>query len=212
MVEAPKVRVPALARPWPSVRALTLPERRWIEGASFALTVGLALLLNVWRLDDAGNGNTYYAAAVRSMAASWHNFFFASFDPGGFISVDKPPVFLWFGALSVRVFSYSSWAILLPSAVAGAGSVALLWAITRRYFGVLAATIAALALAVSPISVAVNRLNLPEPFMILVLIGAAGATLRSLDSKRWWWAWIALAKANFSRLRPLRLMSSMLSL
>ncbi|MCC6959252.1 MAG: glycosyltransferase family 39 protein [Dehalococcoidia bacterium] len=195
MVEAPKVRVPALARPWPSVRALTLAERRWIEGASLALTVGLALLLNTWRLDDAGNGNTYYAAAVRSMAASWHNFFFASFDPGGFISVDKPPVFLWLGALSVRVFGYSSWAILLPSAVAGAGSVALLWAITRHYFGALAATIAALALAVSPISVAVNRLNLPEPFMILVLIGAAGATLRSLDSKRWWWAWIALAGA-----------------
>lgn len=191
MVEAPDVRSPGLERPRLPIRAIALPDQRWLDAASLGLTVALSLVLNAWRLDEAGNGNTYYAAAVRSMAGSWHNFFFASFDPGGFISVDKPPVFLWFGALSVRIFGYSSWAILLPSAVAGAASVGLLWLITRRYFGPLAATIAALALALSPISVAVDRLNLPEPFMILALIGAAGATLRSVESKRWWWAWIA---------------------
>ena len=44
-----------------------------------------------------------------------------------------------------------------------------------RYFGLTAATIAGLVLALTPISVAVNRLNLPEPFMILALVGAAGA-------------------------------------
>jgi 4-amino-4-deoxy-L-arabinose transferase-like glycosyltransferase len=126
------------------------------------------------------------------MAESWHNFFFASFDPGGFISVDKPPVFLWFGALSVRAFGYSSWAILLPSAFAGAAAVGLLWVIARKHLGLTAATVAAVALALSPISVAVNRLNLPEPFLILALIGAAGATLQSLESRRWW-AWIAVA-------------------
>ena len=67
---------------------------------------------------------------------SWHDFFFAAFDPGGYISVDKPPVALWIGASSVRLFGYSSWSLLLPSAIAGAATVALLWCIVRRRFGV----------------------------------------------------------------------------
>ena len=128
------------------------------------------------------------------MTMSWKNFFFASFDPGGFISVDKQPVFLWFDAISARLFGYSTWSLLLPSSIAGATSVALLWVIVRRYFGVMAATIAGLALALTPVSVAVDRLNLPEPFMILALVGAAAALMQSLESRRWW-AWTALSGA-----------------
>ena len=102
--------------------------------------MALSLALNTWSLSVAGYGNSYYAAAVRSMTFSWKNFFFASFDPGGFISVDKPPVFLWVDALSARIFGFSTWSLLLPSAFAGAASVGLLWLILRRYFGVMAAT------------------------------------------------------------------------
>lgn len=172
-------------------RAVSMRARFWhLTGLSGVVV--LALMLNAWGLSKAGYGNTYYAAAVRSMTMSWKNFFFGAFDPGGFITVDKPPAFLWVGALSARVFGYSNWSILLPSAVAGAAAVGLLWLIVRRYFGATAATIAGLALALSPISVAVNRLNLPEPFLILALVGAAGAVLRSLESRRWW-AWTALA-------------------
>ena len=158
----------------------------------FVGVVLLSLALNAWGLSKVGYGNTYYAAAVRSMTLSWKNFFFGAFDPGGFITVDKPPAFLWVGALSARIFGYSTWSILLPSSLAGAASVGLLWLIVRRYFGLMAATIAGLVLALSPISVAVNRLNLLDPFLILVLIGAAGAVIRSLESRRWW-AWTALA-------------------
>ncbi len=172
-------------------RAISIPDR--IQGI-IALTsvTALALVLNAWGLSKAGWGNTYYSAAIRSMTVSWKNFFFGAFDPGGFITVDKPPVFLWVDALSARIFGYSQWSILLPSAIAGAASVALLWLIVRRYFGLAAATISAVALALSPISVAVNRLNLPEPFLILALLGAAGVVLRSLESRRWW-IWAALA-------------------
>ena len=175
----------------PVERARTIPALSW-HFVALAGVVLLALALNAWGLSKAGYGNTYYAAAVRSMTMSWKNFFFGAFDPGGFITVDKPPAFLWVGALSARIFGYSTWSILLPSAIAGAASVGLLWLIVRRYFGSTAATIAGLVLALSPISVAVNRLNLPEPFLILALIGAAGAVLRSLESRRWW-AWTALA-------------------
>ncbi|MBX7111551.1 MAG: glycosyltransferase family 39 protein, partial [Dehalococcoidia bacterium] len=174
-------------------RALLYARRGYPYLPLFSVTL-IALLLNAWGLSRAGYGNTYYAAAARSMTMSWKNFFFGAFDPGGFITVDKPPAFLWVGALSARIFGYSTWSILLPSAVAGAASVALLWLLVRRYFGTVAATVAGLVLALTPISVAVNRLNLPEPFLILLLLGAAAAVLRSLDSPRWW-AWIAAAGA-----------------
>jgi 4-amino-4-deoxy-L-arabinose transferase-like glycosyltransferase len=179
-------RPQALSREW----AIPGFLRRW--GPLIAV-VGLALFVNAWGLSESGYGNTYYAAAVRSMTESWHNYFFGAFDPGGFITVDKPPVFLWIDAASARVFGYSSWSLLLPSAVAGAIAVGLLWLVTRRYFGVTAATIAALVLALTPIAVAVNRLNLPEPFYLLALVGAAACVLRSLESGSRWWAWTAAA-------------------
>ncbi|MGD9933480.1 MAG: ArnT family glycosyltransferase [Dehalococcoidia bacterium] len=170
---------------------MTRPSERILAIASFVTVVGVAFGLYAWNLGDNGWGNTYYAAAVRSMTVSWKNFFFGAFDPGGFITVDKPPVFLWIGALSARIFGYSSWSILLPSACAGAATVGIVWWIVRRYFGLLPATAAGAALALSPINVAVDRLNLPEPFYVLALVGAVAMVLRSLESKHWWWWTIA---------------------
>ncbi len=60
-------------------------------------------MLNLWALSRNGWANDYYSAAVRSMSTSWHNFLFASLDPSGVMTVDKPPLALWVEALSVRV-------------------------------------------------------------------------------------------------------------
>jgi 4-amino-4-deoxy-L-arabinose transferase-like glycosyltransferase len=172
-----------------TVQPSTPSRRPWL---GLVACVGVALFLNCWALSRNGLGNTYYAAAARSMTTGWRNFFFASFDPGGFISVDKPPVALWIEAVSARVFGFSSWSLLLPSAVAGAASVGVLWATVRRRFGTAAATVAGLVLATSPINVAVNRLNLPDPFMVLFLLLAAWAVLRGVEQERPW-KWLALA-------------------
>ena len=178
----------ALVAAPPATEEATPAERRPGTPTPVRLALGgvvsIAFVLNCWALSRNGLGNTYYSAASRSMVVSWRNFFFASFDPGGYITVDKPPVALWIEAMSVRMFGYSSWSLLLPSALAGTASVALLFSIVRRHFGAVAATIAALVLAVTPVSVSVNRLNLPEPFMILFLVAAAWAVLRSLDAAR----------------------------
>ncbi|HZC18538.1 MAG TPA: hypothetical protein VE225_02415, partial [Rubrobacteraceae bacterium] len=40
----------------------------------------LSAFLNLFRLTSVGYRNTYYAAAVKDMLTSWHNFFFVSFD------------------------------------------------------------------------------------------------------------------------------------
>ena len=121
--------------------------------------VGLAALLNLWNLSQNGWANAYYAGAVRSMLKSWHNFFFVAFDPGGLVSVDKPPIGLWVEAASAKLFGYSSLSILIPEALAGVAAVWLLYLLVVRYFGRVAALVAALALAVSPVSVAVDRDN-----------------------------------------------------
>ncbi len=156
-----------------------------VSGLVGLVTVtAVAFAIDAWHLDRDQLGNSFYAAGARSMAHNWHNFFFNSFDPGGFITVDKPPVAQWVDAASVHLFGFNSWGLLLPSAIAGALSVALLWCIVRRCFGPGAATAAGLVLALTPITVSVSRINLPEPFMILALLVAAWAVLRSLDSTR----------------------------
>ena len=45
---------------------------------------------------------------------SWHNFFFVSFDPGGLVTVDKPPLALWVQAASAKLFGFSPLSLLLP--------------------------------------------------------------------------------------------------
>ncbi|MDQ2886378.1 MAG: hypothetical protein M3Y39_09850 [Chloroflexota bacterium] len=67
--------------------------KRWLPWHRLAL-MGITLIsifMNFYRL-GANGYSSYYAAAVRSMMDNWHNFFFAAYDPGAFMSIDKPPV------------------------------------------------------------------------------------------------------------------------
>ena len=73
----------------------------------------------------------YYGAAVKSMLTNWHNFFFASFDPGGFLAIDKPPLGFWVQVLSARLFGFSVFSVLLPEAIAGVLAVALIFHLVR---------------------------------------------------------------------------------
>jgi 4-amino-4-deoxy-L-arabinose transferase-like glycosyltransferase len=147
-----------------------------------------ALVINLWSLSIQGYGNTYYAAAVRSMTQSWRNFFFASFDPGGWITVDKPPLAFWLPALSARIFGYSSWSILWPSAAAGAVAVLLLIVTVRRVWGPLAGLVAGAALATMPVAVAVSRSNNPDVWLVLLVVAAAWALERAVDTGKLRWA------------------------
>ena len=146
--------------------------------------LAVAAFLDFFRLEQNGYANTYYAAAVRSMLKSWHNFFFVSFDPGGLVSVDKPPLALWAEAASAKIFGFSGWAILLPEALAGVGAVWLLYLLVARYFGRVAGLVAALALAVSPVSVSVNRDNNPDALLALLLVAAVYVGARAVESGR----------------------------
>src|SRR5215204_6754585 len=147
-----------------------------VPGHLLLLSAVLALsaFLNLSWLTSEGYANVYYAATVKNMLASWHNFFFASYD-AGFVSVDKPPLGFWIQAASAYLFGFHGWSILLPQALAGVLSVALLYYLVRRAFGPVAGLLAALALAVTPISVAVQRNNVMDALLILALLLATWA-------------------------------------
>ncbi len=145
--------------------------------AVLAAILALAAILRLWRLETNGFGNEYYAAGVRSMLQGLHLFFYNAFDPAGLVSLDKPPLAFWIQTISARLLGYSGWAIHLPQALAGIASVALVYALVRR-FGRTAAFLAALLLALTPIAVAVDRSNNTDSWLVLFLLLAAWLALR----------------------------------
>src|SRR2546421_42161 len=78
----------------------------------------ISIFMNFFQLGQNGFGS-YYPAAVRSMMDNWHNFFFAAYDPGGFVTIDKPPVGFWFEVASAKLFGFSPFSVLVPQALAG---------------------------------------------------------------------------------------------
>ena len=179
--------IPAKETPLPVSPNRICPVISISEGLALTAVLAIAGWLRVWRLDQNGTGNSYYAAAVRSMLVNWNNFFFGSFDPTGFVTVDKPPVGLWFQAASAKLFGYSGFTLLLPQALMGTATVALLYVMVRRVFGVVPALMAALILAITPIAVAVDRDNLPDSLLTLLLVLAAAALIRAVETARWRW-------------------------
>jgi 4-amino-4-deoxy-L-arabinose transferase-like glycosyltransferase len=172
------------SRPWNStrlrdrLRALRLPR------PELAALLALAAALYLWSLSKNGWANDYYAAAVRSMAGSWHDFLYGSFDAKGLMTVDKPPLALWVEALSAKLFGFNSLAILVPQALMGVASVGLLYDLTRRRWGRVAGTVASLALALTPVVVAISRHNNPDALLVLCSVGALWCFVRALDAER----------------------------
>lgn len=154
--------------------------RRWEAVALLAILL-LTLTLRTWGLEKNGWGAEYYTAAVRSMAASWHNFFYTAFDPEGFISVDKPPIALWLQVASVKFLGFHPLSVLLPQALEGVASVWILFHLVRRRFGGSAALLAALFLAVMPVCVAVNRTNNTDSCLLVALLLSAWALMKAAE-------------------------------
>lgn len=151
---------------------------------ALVVLLGLAALLHGWNLDGGGVLVPYYYAGVRSMLLSWHNFFFNAFDPTGFLSLDKPPLAFWLQTASADVFGFNRLAVLMPQIAEGVGSVALLYLLVRRRFGVIAGLLAALFLALTPIAVAVDRSNNTESCLVLILLLATWAMVRAIETNR----------------------------
>ncbi|MDA0182926.1 glycosyltransferase family 39 protein [Solirubrobacter phytolaccae] len=155
----------------------------WARPGFYAVLL-LAAVLVGWGLTRSGMSNTYYAAAVKSATVSWKAWFFGAIDPGSFITVDKPPLSIWLMGLSGRIFGFSSFSMLLPQALCAVASVGVLHATVKRLAGPGPALLAAGALAISPVSIAIGRVNNPDALLVLLLVLSAYLVVRAVQSGR----------------------------
>lgn len=173
------------ARPRPLARRRAAPRAPlWPYRLALAAILGLSAAMNVYDLSRNGWANTFYSAGVKSMLLSLHNFIYISFDPGGLISIDKPPLAIWLQAISAKVFGLSPLSLLLPEAIAGVLCVWALYMAMARPFGRPAALLGALCLAVFPAFVAVNRDNNPDALLILLMTLSCWVAIRAIESGR----------------------------
>ena len=177
-VRAPTGRPDARWRFWRSPPAQPPWARPVLLG--IACIAGLAY---AWGADSA-DLEPFYGAAARSMSSSWHDFFFGAFDPMGTITVDKLPGALWLQALSLRILGFHVWAVVLPQILEGIATILVLYRAVRRLAGPVAGITAALVLAISPVTVALNRGNVSDSLLILLTVLAADATSCALLSGR----------------------------
>ncbi len=166
------------------VATLRLPPANILRLMALGVIVALATGLRFANLGSLGYANHYYTAAVTSMLQSWSNFFFVAAEPGGAVSVDKPPLGLWLQAISAYFFGVNGFAVLLPEIVAGLLSVVVIYHLVRRSFGTAAGLLAALALAITPVVVATDRNNTIDSLLILTLLLAAWAFIKVTESNR----------------------------
>ncbi|WP_373557964.1 glycosyltransferase family 39 protein [Paenibacillus sp. XY044] len=137
--------------------------------------------------------NSYYTAAVKSMLQSFHNFFYASFDPGGYVTVDKPPVAFWLQTVSASIFGLHGWSVILPQALAGVGSTLLIYFLVKPKFGLAAARIAAVTLACTPVAAAVARTNNVDSLLVFTLLLGTWMLFRAVRRSQPGWVLGAFA-------------------
>lgn len=181
LAEAPVVGPPA-----PGPRRPPAWERPALAGL-----LALTAVLYLWGLGASGWANAYYSAATQAAATSWKALFFGSSDAANFITVDKTPAAVWVMGLSARLFGVNAWSILVPEALMGVGSVALVCASVRRWFTPGAGLLAGAVTALTPAAALMFRFNTPDALLVLLLTGSAYAMTRAVESGRT--AWVVAA-------------------
>ncbi|EOY2822392.1 glycosyltransferase family 39 protein [Listeria monocytogenes] len=159
----------------------------------FVGIIVIAIFFNFYGIWNDDTVNPYYTAAVTSMVQNFHNFFYGAFDPAGFITVDKPPVALWLQAISALIFGVHGWSVILPQALAGIGSVILLYVLVKPRFGAWAARITALVMALTPIAVAVTRTNNMDAILVFVLLLATFFLFKAVHRAKIGWLLLSFA-------------------
>jgi 4-amino-4-deoxy-L-arabinose transferase-like glycosyltransferase len=168
----------------------------WVRPALLALLVGTAVLY-LWDLGASGWGNSFYSAAVQAGTKSWKAFFFGSSDSSNFITVDKPPAFLWPMEISARIFGLNSWSVLAPQALEGVATVGLVYVSVRRWFSAQAAILGGAVVALTPVAALMFRYNNPDAMLALLLAGAVYATMRAIERAQTKWLVLAGALVGF---------------
>ena len=175
------------------------PSPSWFRTRStgLALTILLAAtaVLYLWNLTASGYANTFYAAAAQAGSQNWKAWFFGSLDTSNFITVDKPPASLWVMGVSGRIFGFSSASLLVPQALMGIGSVALVYAAVKRVASPAAGLVAGAVLAATPAAALMFKFDNPDALLVLLMTLAGYFVIRAMGTAigRRAAMWVALA-------------------
>ncbi|MGH3267722.1 MAG: glycosyltransferase family 39 protein, partial [Trebonia sp.] len=162
----------------------------WARPALFGLLLVTGVLY-LFNLSRNGYANDFYAAAVQAGTRSWKAFFFGSFDSSSFITVDKTPASLWVDEIAAGIFGFSTWTLLVPQALEGIASVAVLYAAVRRWFGPGAGLVAGAVLALTPAAALMFRFNNPDALLVLLMTASAYCVERAIERDRTRWLVLA---------------------
>ena len=154
------------------------------EMAAFGGLLLFTAIFYLWNLTINGMANSYYAAAAQATSTNWTAWLFGSLDAANFVSVDKSPISMMIMGLFGRIFGFSSWSMLLPHALAGIATMALVYLTVKRWYGARAGLIAGIVMAMTPATALMFRFNNPDSFLTLFLAASAYAFLQSFEGKR----------------------------
>ena len=154
------------------------------EMAAFGGLLLFTAIFYLWNLTINGMANSYYAAAAQAASTNWTAWLFGSLDAANFVIVDKPPISMMIMGLFGRIFGFSSWSMLLPHALAGIATVALVYLTVKRWYGACAGLIAGIVMAMTPAAALMFRFNNPDSFLTLFLTASAYSFLRAFEGSR----------------------------
>ncbi|MGV9673052.1 ArnT family glycosyltransferase [Gordonia sp. NPDC003504] len=100
--------------------------------------------------------------------------------------------------VSGQIFGFSSASMLIPQALMGVASVALVYAMATRVSGRTAGLIAGTALALTPVAAMMFRYNNPDAAMVLLMTTAAYCTVRALPRASMKWLILAGVALGFA--------------
>lgn len=167
--------------------------KKYLPALAIIAIMILSATLHFWNIDSIGDSNQYYTAAVESMTQSWHNFFYAAAEPGGSVTVDKPPLGLQIETLFALILGVSGFSTVLPNILAGILSVPLIYHLVKKHFGVVAGLVAALVVATTPVVFAADRNNTQDGLLTFVLLLAAWAFIKAVESGKARWLFLGAA-------------------
>jgi len=167
-------------------------NKKILPGITIGTLVIIAIMvfsfaLHRVKIDTIGYANEYYTAAVESMLKSWSNFFFIAAEPGGSVTVDKPPLGLWIEAVFAYFLGVSGFSVSLPNILAGVFSIPLLYSMVKRYMGEMAGIVAGFVMAITPIFLATNRNNTMDSMLVFTLLLAAWTFVRATETGKARW-------------------------
>jgi 4-amino-4-deoxy-L-arabinose transferase-like glycosyltransferase len=158
-------------------------RNKWLVWITIPLII--AIILRLYKIGDFQN--TYYTATAISMLQNWSNFFFASFDPIGIVTVDKPPISFWIQSISIKIFGITPWSASIPHMIAGILSILVLYLAIKPTFGNKIAGLTSIIAAIIPVNVLMDTRNEPDSILIFILTLCAYFLIIGIRTNKFRW-------------------------